>query len=194
MKPFWKGSGSLPDPSRTRAWKASEAHGGSNTERREGLDARSFRKVMARFPTGVTVVTARAGEGAPMGLTVSAFTSVSLDPPLVLVCIDRGSDSHGGIVSAGSFAVNVLSSAQEAVARRFASDPAAGRFDQVAWRDGPGGAPILDGVAAWLSCAVEATHPGGDHTLVIGRVQAADVGSGEALAFYRGAFGAVTAE
>lgn len=158
------------------------------------MDARSFRKVMARFPTGVTVVTARAGEGAPMGLTVNAFTSVSLEPPLVLVCIDRGSGSHDGILSAGSFAVNVLSSAQGAVARRFAADPAAGRFDQVAWRVGPGGAPILDGVVAWLSCAVEATHPGGDHTILVGRVQAADAGSGEALAFYRGVFGAVTTE
>lgn len=128
-----------------------------------------------------------------MGLTVNAFTSVSLDPPLVLVCLDRGSDSHDGILRAGAFAVNVLSSAQEAVARRFAADPAAGRFDHVGWKDGPGGAPILDGVAAWLSCAVEATHPGGDHTIVVGRVEAAGAGPGEALAFYRGAFGGVTA-
>lgn len=158
------------------------------------MDARSFRRVMATFPTGVTVVTARAGEGDPLGITVNAFTSVSLDPPLVLVCLDREADSHDGVLRAGTFAVNVLSSAQEAVARRFAADPAAGRFDQVAWRDGPGGAPILEGVAAWLSCAVEATHPGGDHTIVVGRVVAAYAGPGEALAYYRGAFGAVAAE
>lgn len=143
---------------------------------------------MGRFPTGVTVVTARDGEGVPVGLTVSAFASVSLDPPLVLVCIDRASQSHDLLLSAGSFAVNVLSAAQGALARRFASDPSEGRFDGVAWSGGPGEAPVLEGVSAWLACAVEAAHEAGDHTIVVGRVDEAGVGTEEALAYYRGAF------
>jgi flavin reductase (DIM6/NTAB) family NADH-FMN oxidoreductase RutF len=123
-----------------------------------------------------------------VGLTVNAFTSVSLDPPLVLVCIDHASASHDRILSAGSFAVNVLSAGQSSVARRFASDPAAGRFDEIAWRDGPGGAPILDGVSAWLACSVHAVHPAGDHSIVVGRVETAEAGEEEALVFHRGAF------
>jgi flavin reductase (DIM6/NTAB) family NADH-FMN oxidoreductase RutF len=148
---------------------------------------------MGRFPTGVTVVTSRDGEGAPVGLTVNAFASVSLDPPLVLVCIDHASTSRVHLMSASSFGVNILSSGQGAVARRFASDPAEGRFDGVAWQGGPGGAPLLDGVAAWLSCTLEAAHEAGDHTILVGRVVAAGTGAAEALAFYRGAFATVTA-
>ncbi|MHB1191411.1 MAG: flavin reductase family protein [Longimicrobiales bacterium] len=143
---------------------------------------------MGRFPTGVTVVTARDGEGAPVGLTVNAFASVSLDPPLVLVCIDHASHSHDRLLSAGAFAVNVLSAAQDALARRFASDPSEGRFDGAAWGGGPGGAPVLEGVSAWLACTVEAAHEAGDHTIVVGRVHEAGVGTEEALAYYRGAF------
>lgn len=157
------------------------------------MDARSFRQVMGRFPTGVTVVTARDGDGTCVGLTVNAFTSVSLDPPLVLICIGHASDTHDRLLSAGSFAVNVLSSSQAEVARRFASDPAAGRFDQVGWRAGPRGAPILEGVSAWLACVVEAVHPAGDHSIVVGRVDAAEVGAREALVFHRGAFTVLTA-
>jgi flavin reductase (DIM6/NTAB) family NADH-FMN oxidoreductase RutF len=156
------------------------------------VDERSFRKAMGTFPTGVTVVTARAGEDDPVGLTVNAFTSVSLDPPLVLVCIDRASGSHDRIVSAGAFAVNVLSSAQGALARRFASDPASERFTGVPWRSGPGGAPVLEGAVAWLACTLHAAHAAGDHTILVGRVEAVGAGEGEALAFYRGAFTAMT--
>jgi flavin reductase (DIM6/NTAB) family NADH-FMN oxidoreductase RutF len=143
------------------------------------------------FPTGVTVVTARVGKGDPVGLTVNSFTSVSLDPPLVLVCIDRASDSHDPILAAGSFAVNILSSAQSALARRFAGDPASGRFDGVAWHAGAGDAPVLSGVAAWLACTLDAAHAAGDHTILVGRVDAAGLGDGDALAFYRGAFTAM---
>jgi len=143
---------------------------------------------MGRFPTGVTVVTARDGEGVPVGLTVSAFASVSLDPPLVLVCIDHASHSHDRVLSTGAFAVNVLSAAQGVLARRFATDPAEGRFDGAAWSVGQGGAPVLEGASAWLVCTVEAAHEAGDHTIVVGRVLEGGVGTEEALAYYRGAF------
>jgi len=152
------------------------------------VDGRSFRQVMGKFPTGVTVVTTRDGEGVPVGLTVNAFTSVSLDPPLVLVCIDHASHSHDCLLSAESFVVNVLSTAQGTLARRFASDPSEGRFDGVAWHPGPGGALVLEGVSAWVGCTLEAAHEAGDHTILVGRVVEAGVGTEDALAYYRGAF------
>lgn len=146
---------------------------------------------MGRFPTGVTVVTARGPEGEPLGLTVNSFTSVSLDPPLVLVCIDHASASYDRLISAGSFAVNILSAGQLRLASRFAEDPSAGRFDGVGWHPGPGGAPVLAGVAAWAACTLEAAHEAGDHTILVARVDAGEAGSEEALTFYRGAFGVV---
>jgi flavin reductase (DIM6/NTAB) family NADH-FMN oxidoreductase RutF len=107
------------------------------------------------------------------------------------VCIDRASHSHDRLLAAGTFIVNVLSDAQGALARRFASDPAEGRFDGAAWSVGPGGAPLLEGVSAWLACTVEAAHEAGDHTIVVGRVHEAGVGTREALAYYRGALTAL---
>lgn len=156
------------------------------------LDVLAFRQVMARFPTGVTVVTTRGPDGAPLGLTVSSFTSVSLDPPLVLVCLDHASSSRAPLIGARSFAVNVLSAGQGGLAARFAAEPSVGRFDGVAWRPGPGGAPILSGVAAWVTCTPDAAYEAGDHTILVGRVEGAGAGTEEALSFYRGAFRAVT--
>jgi len=144
---------------------------------------------MGTFPTGVTVVAARDPAGAPVGLTVNAFTSVSLEPPLVLVCIDRSASSHDVLLQAGAFAVSILSSGQEALARRFAVDPSAERFAGVDWHEGPAGAPVLDGAAGWLACTVESVHSGGDHTIVVGRVHDGAGGGGAALVFHRGGFG-----
>lgn len=146
---------------------------------------------MGAFPTGVTVVTAMDEDGAPLGLTVNSFTSVSLDPPLVLVCIDTGSSSHDRLVASGSFAVNVLAAEHDALARRFASNPAEGRFDDVSWAPGPTGAPILAGMAAWLACTVEDVFPGGDHSIVVGRVTEAQATPAPALLFHRGILGAL---
>lgn len=152
------------------------------------LDALVFRQVMRTFPTGVTVVTTVGDGGRPLGLTVNAFTSVSLDPPLVLVCLDRDSASHDKVIAARAFIVNILASDQGALAVRFANDPSAGRFDGVQWRPNPGGTPILEGVAAWLSCTLEDVHAGGDHSILVARVDDGAVGEGEALAFYDGSY------
>jgi len=152
------------------------------------LDALAFRKVMRAFPTGVTVVTAVGEEGRPVGLTVSSFTSVSLDPPLVLVCLDRASASHDQVIARRTFVVNVLAADQGALAVRFAADPSGGRFDGVDWRPGPGGAPILSGVAAWLACALEDVHDGGDHSILVARVDDAASRPGESLSFYLGSY------
>lgn len=146
---------------------------------------------MARVPTGVTVVTTRGLDGGPLGLTVNSFTSVSLDPALVLVCIGRASASRDALLAAGAFVVNVLSASQSGLAVRFAADPSAGRFDGVAWRPGPGGAPVLSGVAAWLACSLEIAYEAGDHSVLVGRVDAAEAGTEPSLVFYRGAYGGV---
>jgi flavin reductase (DIM6/NTAB) family NADH-FMN oxidoreductase RutF len=145
-------------------------------------DTGELRKVLGRFPTGVTVVTAHAG--APCGMTANAFTSVSLDPPSILVCVNR---------KAGSFAVSVLSAAQEDVARHFAdhSRPrGAAEFGTVGWSPAPQtGTPVLDGSLAWLDCALTTSYDGGDHEIFLGQVLASGFGSARnALVFFGGSF------
>jgi flavin reductase (DIM6/NTAB) family NADH-FMN oxidoreductase RutF len=146
---------------------------------------------MGMFPTGVTVVAARNPNGTPLGLTVNSFTSVSLDPPMVLVCIDREASSHDRLVRSDSFAVSILSTVQAPVARTFAQEPSESRFEGVGWATGPTGDPLMEGCAAWVACSLDAVHPAGDHSILVGRVQACGVGRGEALAFYRSRYGAV---
>lgn len=146
----------------------------------------SLRAVMAHFPTGVTVVAARDEDGTPYGLTVNAFTSVSLEPPLVLVCIGHTSTSHDRLVSAPTFTVNLLAGGQDSVARRFSSEPSEGRFDGLAWHPSPTGGPILDDAVAWLDCALVEVLQGGDHSILLGRVEAAGLSDRPALLFHRG--------
>ena len=146
----------------------------------------SLREVMGAYPTGVTIVAGCAEDGAPFGLTVNSFTSVSLDPPLILVCIGHSSSSHDRLVGGSSFAVNVLSGEQGAVAGRFAREPSEGRFDDLAWAPGRTGSPILENAAAWLDCSVYQVLEGGDHSIVVGRVEGASVSDRPALLFHRG--------
>lgn len=155
------------------------------------MDAQRFRQVLGSYPTGVTVVTGRGGNGEPFGLTVNSFTSVSLDPPLVLVCIDRLSSSHDPLVEGGSFAVNVLARDQTALAARFATEPSAERFLDLAWEEGPLGDPVLPGAVAWLACRLAAVHPAGDHSILVGRVEELDASDREALVFHRGGYAVV---
>ncbi len=147
-----------------------------------------LREVMRHYPTGVVVVTARTSEGDMLGMTATSFTSVSLRPPLVLVCVDLDSSSHDRLVAGGSFCVNILSVEQAELAVRFSIEPSASRFAGVAWHNAPKGDPILDEAVAWLGCDVWAVHPGGDHSIVVGRVLETGVGDGEALVFYRGTY------
>jgi flavin reductase (DIM6/NTAB) family NADH-FMN oxidoreductase RutF len=146
---------------------------------------------MRLFPTGVTVVAARGIGDAPVGLTVNSFTSVSLDPPLVLVCVDRAASCHDRLIEAGSFAVSILGTDQVNVARRFSEGPSEVRFEGVAWRHGATGDPLVEDCRAWVSCTLEAVHSAGDHSILVGRVVGSGVGEGEALAFYQGEFGTV---
>ncbi|HVF12949.1 MAG TPA: flavin reductase family protein [Acidimicrobiales bacterium] len=151
------------------------------------VDAARFRQVLGHFATGVTVVTGLDTAG-PVGLAVNSFTSVSLDPPLVAISVNRTSSTWPRIRTSGRFTVNILSADQEAVSRRFASG--GDRFEGVGWRRSPSGSPVLDGALAWIDATVEAEHDAGDHLLVVGRVSALDVvGAGGPLVFYRGGYG-----
>ena len=146
-----------------------------------------FRRVLGHFATGVTIVTTCDSDGRPTGLTASAFTSVSLDPPLVLVCIDHKSQSHGPLVDGGRFAVNILSVDQEALSRKFATTRL-DKFDGVAYRLSPLGLPILAEALAHLECVTVSTHVEGDHTILVGRVEDVSAGSGHPLLYYRGQY------
>lgn len=150
-----------------------------------------MREVMGHWLTGVTVVTAMDG-GQPVGLAANSFTSVSLDPPLVLFCAGTSSSTWPRIEASARFAVNVLADDQEEISRVFAAK-GADRFEGVGYREGATGSPILDDALAYLDCTIEATHEAGDHVLVIGRVVDLAVQRDRApLAFYRGGYGNLT--
>lgn len=146
----------------------------------------SLRQVMAEYPTGITVVAACDDRGEPYGLTVNSFTSVSLDPPLVLVCIGRASSWHGHFVSGGGFSINLLSASQEEIAVRFSSEPSEGRFHGIAWERSPSGCPVLEDAVAWLDCSLDEVLSGGDHSILVGRVEASGLSNRPSLLFHRG--------
>jgi len=134
----------------------------------------------------VTIVAAVDESGVPFGLTANSFTSVSLDPPLVLVCIGHTSTSHDRLVQGAHFSVNILSGGQGDAAWRFATEPSEGRFETVTWSPGTTGAPILEDTTGWLECEVHEVLEGGDHSILIGRVLRSWVGGEPALLFHRG--------
>ena len=143
-----------------------------------------FRSALSRFPSGVTVVTTKDGAGRFHGITVSAFSSVSLDPPLVLICIERSTVSHEAFIESGVFAVNILSSEQSGVSERFAS-PHDDKFNGVDFRLGELGLPLISGCLVNLECKVRNTGDGGDHTIFIGEVESAEIGDGDPLLYFR---------
>ena len=155
------------------------------------VDGQALRQAMRQWATGVTVVTSRTPAG-PHGITVNSFTSLSLDPPLCLICIDRRTRAHEEIPLAGGFVVNVLSDGQEEIAARFAgrrpdlTDPFAGLEVGAA----PSGAPVFGGVVSYLDCALREQFPGGDHTIFVGTVLHAEAPAAgrPPLLFYGGGF------
>ena len=147
-----------------------------------------FRRTLGAFATGVTVITTRGGAAHDYGMTATAFSSVSLDPPLVLICVKSGADGADLIPSNGVFAVNILAAAQEAISNYFASkDRPRGRdaLAEIPHREVATGAPVLDGVAAFLDCRLVETHNAGDHLIFLGEVEALGVDDGvEPLLFH----------
>jgi flavin reductase (DIM6/NTAB) family NADH-FMN oxidoreductase RutF len=151
------------------------------------LDQRLFRDVLGAFPTGVTVVTAPG----PAGLTTNAFSSVSLDPPLVLVCFDNASRTLPAVRTCGRYAVNVLRAGQEELAAVFASKAVAEEKFAAVTHTVEHGVPVLDDALAWLICEVVDLVDAGDHTIGIGRVDALEVFDGDPLLFWRGTYRAI---
>lgn len=151
------------------------------------IDPDEFRSVLGRFATGITVVTARDTASVDHGLTVNSFTSLSLAPPLILVCIDREASLHPAMNACSHFVINILASNQEALARRFAA-PETDRFEGVGFTRGTCGAPILDDVLAHLECRAAWSIPAGDHTIFIGEVDHAETRSAAPLLYYRGGY------
>ena len=154
------------------------------------IDPATFRSVLGRFASGVTVVTVQDSQHFDHGMTVSAFCSLSLEPPLVLICVEKSASLHAVIAdgeTASQFAVNILESKQEELARRFADDHP-NRFDGVGFTRGTTGAPIIDDCLAVIECEVQSRHPAGDHTIVIGIVIASATSEGSPLLYYRGGY------
>lgn len=147
-----------------------------------------FKKALSCWATGVTIVTARAGDRVH-GMTVSAFSEVSLDPPLVLVCVDKTSNTHPLVAEGGVFAVNVLSRDQTALAKRFASkQDEHRRFIGLEYESGKTGAPLLVGTAAALDCSLVDAHDAGDHVIYVGRVEWMRSSEREPLIYHRTAY------
>ena len=148
-----------------------------------------FRHILGHFATGVTVITTIDTAGVPRGFTANAFTSLSLDPPLVVVCVAKRSQTYPALQTDGAiFAVNILSRDQESLSRHFASKQP-DKFALVDYSLGPLGAPILQGVLAFLECRVVERFHGGDHTILVGEVHNVGTLAGDdPLLFYRGAY------
>jgi flavin reductase (DIM6/NTAB) family NADH-FMN oxidoreductase RutF len=161
----------------------------------ESTDPKQLRRAFGTFATGVTVLT--VGGARPHGMTANSFASVSLDPPLVLICVDHSAVMHASLTETGSFGVSVLAGDQEKAARHFA-DPwrplGPAQFDAVDWQPGRlTGAPLLVGAIARFECALWRSYEGGDHTIFVGQLLSVDwVTEHDALLFFRGQFGQIS--
>ena len=146
-----------------------------------------FRHVLGHFASGITVVTA-IDDGEPVGFACQSFTSLSLDPPLVLFCPSKSSTTWPRIQRAGRFCVNVLAEDQQKVSQKFAVS-GGDKFREIAWRPSNNGSPIIDDVLAWVDCTLENVHEAGDHYVVIGRVLELSVDrEHKPLLFFRGEY------
>jgi flavin reductase (DIM6/NTAB) family NADH-FMN oxidoreductase RutF len=146
-----------------------------------------FRSILGRFPSGVTVVTTTAADGSDQGMTVSAFCSLSLEPPLVLVCIEKTASVYNALTSSAAFIVNILSEKQEQIARRF-SIVDIDRFEGVGFSRSRNGIVVLDDVLGVIECNRFSLHDGGDHTIIVGEVEAGRAETGAPLLYYRGGY------
>lgn len=157
------------------------------TDTPAGIDQRALRDAFGCFMTGVTVVTTIDASGKPLGFTANSFTSVSLDPPLLLVSIANTSANLDAFVGGKGFAVNILSESQKDISATFARK-IEDRFASVYWKHGPVGSPLIAEVLVWFDCTLERVIPAGDHTLLIGRIAAFEATPRPGLGYYRGAY------
>ena len=157
------------------------------------LDPKALRNAFGAFATGVTIVTTRQPDGTPRGFTANSFSSVSLDPPLLLVCLAKTAHSADVFRAAPHFAVNILAEDQKAVSGLFASR-AADKFAQCAWTPGPADMPLIDGALAQFTCASHQIMDAGDHLILIGQVTDFATGEGQPLGYFRGNYFSVGLE
>jgi flavin reductase (DIM6/NTAB) family NADH-FMN oxidoreductase RutF len=157
------------------------------------IDSDRFRTVLGHLPTGVTVITAHTPDG-PAGMSSNSFTSVSLDPPLILFCPAKSSTTWPKIRDSGAFCVNIFAAHHEEASRKFAR-LGVDRFEGVSWHERPAG-PALDDAVAWIECTIDAEHEAGDHLIVVGAVRRLEVRDGdvEPLVFFRGRYGSFSSE
>jgi len=147
------------------------------------LSSEEFRRACARFPTGVAIASVMDSQGIPHGLTVNSFTSVSLDPPLILICLGHEVTSIDVFREASHFAINVLAEDQREISTRFARK-GHDRFDDLDWRRGESGAPLLAGVLAEIECALYRRVPAGDHDILIGEMLRGQIHTGDPLVYF----------
>jgi len=152
------------------------------------MDSKTLRNLFGQFATGVTVIGSHNGEGDKFGLTVNSFSSVSLDPPLVMFCIIRNSGSLEPIQQSESFSVSILAADQENISNTMAKKGGSEKFDDVATFTAETGAPVITGNIGWLDCKLWKLHDGGDHLIVVGEVVAGEIGEGEPLLFAGGRY------
>jgi flavin reductase (DIM6/NTAB) family NADH-FMN oxidoreductase RutF len=146
-----------------------------------------FRNALSRFASGVSVVTTRDGSGRFFGITVSAFCSVSLVPPLVLICIEKITASHFAFAESGAFVVNVLKHSQVDLSERFAA-PAPDKFEDIACHQGIEGIPVLNESLATIECRLIGVHDAGDHSIFVGEVETTSASEGDPLLYFRGRY------
>jgi len=154
---------------------------------KRNMDPREIRHVMGHFATGVTIITTKDKTGAPNGITANAFASLSLDPPLVLVCIDNKANCYNCFEESKVFAVNLLGEHQEHISTRFATKGAE-KFEGIGWRAGYEGLPLLDEAIGYIQCRVAETYEGGDHTIYLGSIIAAEARGERPLLFFKGKY------
>jgi flavin reductase (DIM6/NTAB) family NADH-FMN oxidoreductase RutF len=151
------------------------------------FEAQELRRVMGHFATGVTVITTKDADGAPQGLTANAFMSLSLNPPLVIISVDKGATCYGCFAPGNGFTVNVLSEDQEDVSRRFATK-GIDKFADLKWHAGANGAAVIDGALGQVECKITACHDGGDHTIVVGEILNVAAEGERPLLFFKGKY------
>ena len=151
------------------------------------IDPKELRRLMGQFATGVTIITTRDVEGRPYGLTANAFTSLSLEPPLVLICIDRKAETFSHFYASRYFVVNVLTEEQQELSSRFAKSGGF-KFEGIAYETNGVGVPVLDGTLAHMECALIETHEAGDHVIHVGEVENFAVRGGRPLMFFQGRY------
>ena len=144
-----------------------------------------FRAALSRFPSGVTIVTTKDASGKLHGITVSAFASVSLEPPMVMVCVDKRAGSHSAFEESGAFIVHILAEEHETHSNRFASK-IPDKFDDVTYRNGIADIPALENALVILECRLAHAHEGGDHTIFVGEIECADIKDGKPLVYWHG--------